>query len=89
MLMQIGEVNLRETTRLSEFMEKQEKKDKIKKYEIICTLILPDNVSIISFSDQTLEQWGAPHFQDCKNKSISILALHSLNNVHKKTRILK
>ena len=39
-LMQIGEVNLesrylRETTRLSEFMEKQEKKDKIKKYEIM------------------------------------------------------
>ena len=30
-LMQIGEVNLRETTRLSEFMEKQEKKDKIQK----------------------------------------------------------
>ena len=30
-LMQIGEVNLREATRLSEFMEKQEKKDKIQK----------------------------------------------------------
>ena len=58
---------------------------KIKKYEIICALILPDKVSIISFSDQTLEQWGAPHFQDCKNKSRYLHFGSSFTyNTHKK-----
>ena len=56
----------------------------ISKYKII-GVVLSEWRECIFFSDQTLKQWGAPHFQDCKNKSRYLHFGSSFTyNTHKK-----